>query len=135
MNRRANVAREQRRTYAQTASAVCFGLFMGLISPSPVSADTAAVQAVEQFHSELFEVMQDATTLGFEGRRARLEPVIARVFDFTFISAIVLGGDVWKSLDATARTEFVRAVLGSDRGHLRGPVRQSFWRGLRDAGI
>lgn len=53
--------------------------------------DGGAVAVVEDFHAALLDIMQNAESLGFAGRRDRIGPVIEKSFDFKFISRFVLG--------------------------------------------
>jgi phospholipid transport system substrate-binding protein len=58
----------------------------------PSSAqDGDAVAVVESLHAALLHNMQNADTLGFEGRRDRIAPVIKKSFDLKFIARFVLG--------------------------------------------
>lgn len=58
----------------------------------PSSAqDGDAIAVVESLHAALLDNMQNADTLGFEGRRDRIAPVIKKSFDLKFIARFVLG--------------------------------------------
>lgn len=51
----------------------------------------AAVATVDRLHAALVDIMRNAKSLGFEGRRERIEPVILESFDLRFITRFALG--------------------------------------------
>lgn len=63
------------------------------------------VTTVQALHEALLAAMQQAGSLGFAGRRKQLAAVIGRSFDFTTISATVLGATQWKQLTAAQRSK------------------------------
>ena len=63
-----------------------------------------AVAPVQALHEALLMNMRQADALGFAGRRERLAPIIRRSFDFTTISAVVLGASQWKQLTEAQRS-------------------------------
>lgn len=73
-----------------------------------VTANTAedAVATIEKLHQTLLEVMQQSSTLGFDGRVEKLNPVLADSFDFATIARIVTGQH-WKTLDEAKQSEFI----------------------------
>ena len=88
---------------------------MLLISGPSSAADTTAAQTeptptatVERLHAALLDVMKDAGTLGFEGRRQRLDPLIRTSFDLPFMAQIVMG-PAWRSLSASDQAAIVAA--------------------------
>jgi phospholipid transport system substrate-binding protein len=62
-----------------------------VILPQGARADTGAVQVVEKLQHELLGVMKAAGSLGYEGRYKALSSVIPDLYDFPFISRVVLG--------------------------------------------
>ena len=89
---------------------------MLLISVPSSAADTAALAdpaptptaTVERLHTALIGVMKEAETLGFEGRRQRLDPLIRTSFDLPFMAQIVMG-PAWRSLSADDQEAIVAA--------------------------
>jgi phospholipid transport system substrate-binding protein len=61
---------------------------------------------VETLHNELLEVMKDAERLGFSGRYERLENVVPELFDFPFISRIVVGRH-WGNFSEEEKDQFM----------------------------
>lgn len=53
--------------------------------------DKPASKVVERLQSTLLEVMKDANRLGYQGRYARLEPIVSETHDFTYILRAILG--------------------------------------------
>jgi phospholipid transport system substrate-binding protein len=64
-------------------------------------------QVVEGLHATILTVMKDAAELGYEGRYARLEPVVREGFDLPYIARIAVGR-YWKDLDKGQKGELVR---------------------------
>jgi phospholipid transport system substrate-binding protein len=73
--------------------------------PSEGRGDTPT-QVVETLHNELLEVMKDAERLGFSGRYERLENVVPELFDFPFISRIVVGRH-WGNFSEEEKDQFM----------------------------
>jgi phospholipid transport system substrate-binding protein len=69
----------------------------------------AATRTVETLHAALARNIADGAALGLEGRLARIEPVLAEVFDFQTIAMVALG-DAYARLDASQQARF-RALL------------------------
>jgi phospholipid transport system substrate-binding protein len=61
------------------------------------SPDHAAIVAIERLHASIIDVMKNATALGFEGRRKKLQPVMSSTFDFDFMSE-KSAGRYWNDL-------------------------------------
>lgn len=61
------------------------------LAPLPALAQSSAAEAIESFHATLLGVMREARALGVRGRYARLEPVMARVFDLPAMTRIAVG--------------------------------------------
>jgi len=70
-------------------------------------AEAAAARAtVERLYATLLEVMQRGEELGYEGRYARLDPVIQQAYDLPFMSAKTLGR-YWKDLSEQDRERWI----------------------------
>lgn len=100
-----------------TGAAACFVLLLtALLKPTlAVSQDAAAepgsaaaTEVVETLHATLLDAMQRAGELGFGGRYALLEPVLAKRFDFATIGRIVTGR-YWGEADEARREAFLEA--------------------------
>ena len=72
----------------------------------PLAETTGASTTVERFQAALIEAMRGGATLGFEGRRESLSPVIGEVFDLPSVSKLVLGKS-WQTLDAADRDAII----------------------------
>ncbi len=72
---------------------------------APAGRATDGVAVVEKLHATLLEVMQQADTLGYPGRVAKIEPVLAETFDFPTICRIVTGSH-WKTVEEAEREAF-----------------------------
>ncbi len=83
----------------------CALLLAGSFSAAQQQGEGPAA-VVERLHDALLEVMREADELGFSGRRARLTPVLGDVYDFPFISRVVLGRH-WASLSDKERATMV----------------------------
>jgi len=69
-------------------------------------AETGPRAAVQVLHGALLEVMRDAPTLGFAGRRDRLAPVVKQGFDMPYITRLVSGAH-WKKMSGEQRTRLI----------------------------
>lgn len=73
----------------------------------PAGAENAeAVATVDKLHAALLDIMQNAESLGYSGRRDRIAPVIHASFDLPFITRFAVGRH-WKALDAGQRDAIV----------------------------
>ena len=70
--------------------------------PQAAVGETSPSAVVEQVNASLLGVMQDAETLGFEGRRDQLEPVLAESFNFAAMARIAAGRH-WRDLSEPER--------------------------------
>jgi phospholipid transport system substrate-binding protein len=77
-----------------------------LLVGAPVAAADSATQVIENLHTELLEVMQQANELGYEGRYQRLDPVVTSSYDLPFIAKFVVGRH-WKDFSGEQKSEFV----------------------------
>ena len=101
------------RTTSQLQLRVVVVAAMALVLGSAASADPAAAsasQSIEALHSALLDVMKNAQALGYEGRAAKLTPVIPRYFDVPFM-AEKLVGPYWKRATDTERERYLQAFL------------------------
>ncbi len=76
-----------------------FALAM-LIVCVPIQASSSAPPAsatIEKFHIELLDIMKNAESLGYEGRKTRMSEIIPSVIDISFMSEKSLGRS-WKKL-------------------------------------
>jgi phospholipid transport system substrate-binding protein len=73
------------------------------------AADVPSASAtIEKFHASLLEVMKNAKELGFDGRRAKLEPVLDSTYDFPAMAQRSLG-PAFATLDDAQRARFIQA--------------------------
>ena len=73
------------------------------------AAETPARAVVEALHDTLLAVMKEADSLGFGGRRDRLAPVFAALYD-TPVIARAATGRYWKRFDAAQREPLIGAI-------------------------
>lgn len=91
--------------------------------------DTGPIPTIDQFHATLLEVMKDAKTLGYEGRRKILQPALERAMDLPFM-AEKASGKYWKEFSEADRTRWVTAfhdnTIANYAGRFDGFSGQSF---------
>ncbi|HSR71706.1 MAG TPA: ABC transporter substrate-binding protein [Kiloniellales bacterium] len=91
-------------------------LFAVLAALVPAGGRAGAAEApravVERLNETLIEIMREAETLGFEGRYARLAPVLKETFDFPRMAAVAVGR-TWRELDEAERQRLVEAFAGA----------------------
>jgi phospholipid transport system substrate-binding protein len=89
-------------------------------APAPPAAETApgpaeapltspAEATVARLQAALLAAMQDASALGFEGRRAQLAPILSDVFDFRGMIRFAVSGAIWNTLPAAQQTKLTDA--------------------------
>lgn len=91
------------------ATILRLALFVALASaPTPRAAaeESGARAVLEGLHAALLDVMQHADALGFEGRRARLAPVLTKSFDLASMARIAAGRH-WSELGDADRQRLV----------------------------
>lgn len=85
--------------------------------------DAAATAVIQQLYDTLLGVMKQAKTLGFDGRYARLAPVIERVFDLGLMARIAVG-PTWPQIPAAQQQAlsqaFVRFTVSQYAGRFDG---------------
>jgi len=73
----------------------------------PSAAQNAdAIATVDNLHFALLDIMQNAQSLGYAGRRDRIAPVIYKSLDLPFITRFALGR-YWSDLSAAERDAIV----------------------------
>lgn len=85
---------------------VCAALLL-LAAPGAARAQDPAARVVEELHAALFDAMQHATELGYEGRYRRLVPVIERSYDLAFMARLALGRG-WRGLDDAEQARWLK---------------------------
>ena len=80
-------------------------LCLSMLLPS-AAENSAAVATVDNLHAALLDIMRNAKSLGFAGRRDRIAPVIRESLDLPFIARFALGR-YWKDLSAGQQDAFV----------------------------
>lgn len=78
---------------------------------APRAEPAPAAAVIDRFHATLLEVMKNAQKLGVDGRRAKLEPVMAETYDFPAMAQRSLG-PAWSKLDAAQRSRFEEVFRG-----------------------
>jgi phospholipid transport system substrate-binding protein len=73
-------------------------------------AASGASQAIDGLHAALLDVMKNAKTLGYEGRAAKLTPVIPRYFDVPFMAEKSVGV-YWEKASEAERKRYLDAFL------------------------
>lgn len=84
------------------------GLFFGMATAHAATPGPAA-QPVERLQSALIASMKAGHKLDYSARYKKLDPIVAKAFDFKFIARIVLGAD-WNKLDAAQQKQFVATL-------------------------
>lgn len=95
---------------------VAMGLIFSLAGSTASAAQAGAggppgvaAQPVEQLQSSLIASMKAGSKLDFQARYKKLDPVVAKAFDFPFIAHLVLGPD-WGKLSNAQQQDFIAAL-------------------------
>ena len=92
------------------ASAATALILLNLIAPASVLA-AGPEDSVNALHETLISTMKDGRALGENGRYARIEPVIHRLFDLPSMSRLAIGAS-WTTLSA-AQQQLAIAAFGA----------------------
>ena len=80
------------------------GTASGQQGPS-VRAETV----VERFHGTLLQAMTEGPELGYEGRRALLDPVVREGFDLSLMTVLMVGPAAWEGIPGATQKAIVDA--------------------------
>ena len=69
-----------------------------------------AIATVDNLHAALLDIMQNAESLGYEGRRDRIAPVVESSFNLPFITRFTLGRH-WADLSSEQQDVMVDALV------------------------
>ena len=84
------------------------GAFAVGAKPATAEESGSPTQTVERLHETLIGMMRDGPALGFEGRRARLAPVVADSFDLVLMTRLIVG-QRWNEFSDDERKAVVKA--------------------------
>jgi phospholipid transport system substrate-binding protein len=76
------------------------------VDEASLAAHADAVAVVDKLHAALLDAMHHADELGFQGRYARLQPVIASLFDTPLICKVILSR-YWDTMDQQQQSDFI----------------------------
>jgi len=88
------------------AMSVALWLMVGSIAHAE---EKVASAVIESLHVSLLAMMKDADTLGFEGRRKYMEPVVAQSFNMPII-AYLSTKYIWKKFNKNQRKQLTDAL-------------------------
>lgn len=117
-------------TRMRTYVCVAAGFLLGLPAlPAAGEPARSPSQAIDSLHGHLIEVMKNAVALGYEGRAAKLAPVIPEHFDVSFMAEKSVGR-YWKTASESDRelflATFLRFMVANYAGQFDGYSGQSF---------
>jgi len=81
------------------------GVLASRVGPA-LAALSEAAAIVHDLNATLLDVMKNAETLGYAGRRDKIGPAVDRAFDIPFMAEKVIGGH-WAKLPEADRTRWV----------------------------
>lgn len=70
--------------------------------------DAAPTAVVEKFHNALIDAMKQGKTLGFDGRMAKLAPLVDQTFDIPAMARISTGA-AWQKMSEAERADVTKA--------------------------
>jgi phospholipid transport system substrate-binding protein len=117
------------RKLMRSSLLLCALLARGANAETAIAPTTTPTAVIEQFYAVLLDSMKQATTLGYEGRRSRLAPVVEQTYDLPFMAKVATG-KYWKELDPAAQQQFVdtftRLTIANYAGRFNGYDGESF---------
>jgi phospholipid transport system substrate-binding protein len=91
----------------RTLAAAVLALLGAALAPAGVQAQPGAPDSVVgAYYSTLLNAMQNAKSLGYDGRYKMLAPVIKDTFDLTFMARYAIRG-YWEKLNPTQQNKLV----------------------------
>jgi len=93
-------------------SARCVIVTITMLLATPVFGQTADLdqsdpgKVVGELHQALLDIMQNAKTMGYQGRYDRLYPVISAIFDTPLIVQVILSR-YWRDLNELQQQNFI----------------------------
>ena len=96
----------QRRHLLLASTALCLAL--AAFSPRAGAIGSGGTATVQSLYSTLLSTMQNGPALGARGRYSQLAPVVARVFDISFMTRLAVGPD-WSGLSEPQRQQVSQA--------------------------
>lgn len=94
------------RRFFQVLWLLC--LASGVTLGAAHAQDASPTAVVEKFHGALIDAMKQGKTLGFDGRLAKLSPVVAETFDIATMARISSGA-AWQKMSETERADVSKA--------------------------
>lgn len=106
---------------------------LALLWPVALAAEAAASKTpqviAEQLDAALLNAMQNAKTLGYQGRYEALAPVLEESFDFPFMARVAVGR-YWRKMTRTERVRlvdaFARLSIATFAARFKGYSGESF---------
>jgi phospholipid transport system substrate-binding protein len=86
------------------AGALALALAGSISAAAPPGSPAATV---EELHAQMVAVMEQAATLGYQGRAERLSPALTRAFDLPFMAEKVVGSR-WRDLSPEDQARWVQ---------------------------
>ncbi len=91
---------------------LCLGFLCAVVEAGLVEASAqvpaSPTAVVERFHAALIDNMKGGKVLGFDGRRAKLDPVVKATFDIAAMARISAGA-AWQKMSEAERAEIIAA--------------------------
>lgn len=81
----------------------------GLLAPGSGEAAEPQTAIIERFHGALVDNMKNGKALGFEGRRAKLAPVVSETFDIPTMARISTGAAAWAKMSEADKAAIIEA--------------------------
>lgn len=98
-------------------------------TPPATPTTGEASKSIDTLHAALLDVMKNAESLGYDGRAAKLTPVVPQHFDVAFMAEKAVGA-YWKNASEAERKRyleaFLRFMVANYAGQFDGWTGQSF---------
>ena len=113
-------------TRLQRYAGVCASLLLAFSAlPAAGEPTRSPSQAIDSLHAHLLDVMKNAEALGYDGRSAKLAPVIPEHFDVSFMAEKSVGrfefaGLLGRSQTAYAHFQLLGLTFGQCLSHVVG---------------
>ena len=96
------------RVGTRFAGRLAVGLMLAAGPAVAIEPSSPPTELVKSLDGSLLDVMQNARTLGFKGRFAKLEPIVRRTFNVPLMTQVAVGSG-WSELTADQQQQLTEA--------------------------
>lgn len=104
----AKIVAKQQSGFGAHCRLLLFSVVLSFCFQAGTTAAETPENAIARLNGTLLNVMQNAESLGYQGRYDALSPVLTELYNFRFMAKVAVGG-YWKSLSEAERDKLLDA--------------------------